>query len=100
MLRQLNQKRSDLDSVGRALLLNWARASAALHEMDAYAEEHGWVKDDGEPRGFVRAYFTALNSERLALRALGEHLCTRDPADDALAALIERGRAIREGGGK
>ena len=85
-MRQISLRQSDLDSVGRALLLNWSRAAAALHEMDDFAEEHGWL-DDGVPRPFMKVYFTALNCERLALRAFGDHL--RDTRDDGSAAILE-----------
>jgi hypothetical protein len=48
-------------------LLNWARAAAALKLMDAYAQEHGWLKPDGEPRGFARGMaaprFSEIGSE-------------------------------------
>lgn len=93
MLRQLNQKRADLDSVGRALLTNWARAAAALHLMDEYAEQNGWLDAEGQPRGFARMYVSMLNAERLALRALGDQL--RDRGDhDPLDALEATGREI------
>jgi hypothetical protein len=56
LLRQIGLRESDLESVGRALLTNWARAAAALRLMDAYGQEHGWLKPDGEPRGFAKLY--------------------------------------------
>jgi len=83
LLRQLGLRQGDLGSVGRALLLNWSRAAGALHLMDAYAEREGWLDGDGNPRGFARLYVSMLNTERLALKALSEHLRTReaDPFD-------------------
>lgn len=85
LLRQLGIRQSDLASVGRALVLNWSRAAAALALMDDYAARHGWLDADGEPRGFARLYVSLLNAERLALRALADHL--RDASDDPFERL-------------
>jgi hypothetical protein len=74
LLRQIGLRQQDLESLGRALLQNWARAAAALALMDGYAEREGWLDEHGHPRGFARLYVSLLNSERLALRALGDHL--------------------------
>jgi hypothetical protein len=74
LLRQIGLRQRDLESVGQALLLNWSRAAGALSLMDAYAAEHGWLDEVGAPRGFAKLYVSMLNSERLALRALAEHL--------------------------
>ncbi len=89
LLRQIGLRQSDLTSVGRALLLNWARAAAALSVLDAHAAEHGWLKSDGEPRGFARLYVSMLNSERLALRSLEEHIRQRPPRDTIEEILAE-----------
>jgi hypothetical protein len=77
LLRQIGLRQDDLESLGRALLHNWARAAAALGLMDDYAAAHGWLDEHGAPRPFTKLYVTVLNSERLALRALGEHLRVR-----------------------
>jgi hypothetical protein len=89
ILRQIGLRQSDLSSVGRALLLNWSRAAAALSQLDAYAAEHGWLKPDGEPRGFAKLYVAVLNSERLALRSLEEHIRQRPRGDTIEAVLAE-----------
>jgi hypothetical protein len=102
LLRQIGLRQSDLESVGQALLLNWSRAAAALHQMDDYAAREGWLDRDGQPRGFARLYVSMLNAERLALKALADHLRARDPGLSGVEALILEGRAIRErvnGGG-
>jgi hypothetical protein len=65
VLRQIGLRQDDLDSLGRPLLQNWAR-SAALHLMDKYAEEHGWLDEHGHD--------AMLNSEGLALAKLGDYL--------------------------
>jgi hypothetical protein len=84
ILRQIGLRARDLDSLGRALLANWARAAAALALMDAYAAEHGWLDNEGNPRGFARLYVSMLNAERLALTKLEGHLRSRatDPEED------------------
>jgi hypothetical protein len=74
LLRRIGLLQRDLDSLGRAYLANRARAAAALHLMDEHAQEHGWLKPDGEPRGFARLYVAMLNSERLALGKPHDHL--------------------------
>jgi|SRR5581483_9969989 len=96
LLRQIGLRQDDLESVGRALLVNWSRAAAALHLMDEYAERKGWLDEDGSPRGFARLYVSMLNAERLALKALGDHLRARDPHLAGLDALILEGKSIRE----
>jgi hypothetical protein len=78
LLRQVGLRQQDLESVGRALLSNWARAAAALHLLDEFADREGWLDPDGNPRGFGRLYISLLNAERLALRALGDHLRAAD----------------------
>jgi hypothetical protein len=80
LLRQIGLRQADLESVGRALLQNWARAAAALTLMDEYAAHVGWLDDEGEPRGFTRLYVSMLNAERLALGKLGDHI-RADPRD-------------------
>ncbi len=90
LLRQNGLRKSDLDALGRALLTNWSRAAAALALMDAYASEHGWLDEKGEPRGFARLYVSMLNAERLAIGKLETHLRARstDP-QVALTTWIE-----------
>ena len=77
LLRQIGLRASDLDSLGRALLTNWARAASALALMDSYAAEHGWLDAKGNPRGFARLYVSMLNAERLAIGKLEAHLRAR-----------------------
>jgi hypothetical protein len=88
-------RQSDLESVGRALLANWARAAAALSLLDDYAAREGWLEENGSPRGFSRLYVSLLNAERLALGKLGEHL--RADARDPFAALAAHLRDKRDG---
>lgn len=87
LLRQIGMRQQDMESLGRALLQNWARAAAALGLMDDYAAQHGWLDGDGNPHGFARLYVSLLNAERLALRALSDHL--RSINDDPFQRLSE-----------
>jgi hypothetical protein len=90
LLRQIGLRQGDLNSIGRALLTNWARSAAALQLMDAFAQEHGWLKPDGEPRGFARLYVSMLNAERLALTKLEEHIRARG-GEPSMVMLMQQG---------
>jgi hypothetical protein len=75
-------------------LANWSRTSAALRLLDEHAAAHGWFTDEGELRGFARFYTSLLNSERLALRALADHVrATSRDAAAALRAYVETNHA-------
>jgi hypothetical protein len=94
-LRQIGMRERDLESVGRALLHNWARAAAALYLMDEYAARAGWLDEAGNPRGFARLYVSMLNSERLALVRLGDYLRQRDDGDFDLSSRLAALRSAR-----
>jgi hypothetical protein len=85
LLRQIGLRQRELESVGQALLGNWARAAAVLHLLDEYAASAGWLDEAGDPRGFTRLYVSMLNAERLALGKLADHL--RADERDPFAAL-------------
>jgi hypothetical protein len=89
LLRQTGLRVSDLTPVGRAQLVNWSRAAAALHVLDAYAAEHGWLTDEGEPRGFTRFYVSLMNAERHALKVLQPQLRARGDGDPLGSILDE-----------
>lgn len=95
LLRQAGLRASDMDGIGLALLDGWARAQSKVELMDSWTAEHGWLDDAGNPPGFTPVYFAALNSARLALGKLAEHLKVR-PGTDGVQALILEGRLIRE----
>jgi hypothetical protein len=94
-LRQNGLRAGDLDGIGRGLLDNWARAQAKVELLDAYFERHGFLDARGKPRGGVQVYFTALNSARLALARLDEHLGRRVEVSGPLALLEAEGRRLR-----
>jgi hypothetical protein len=77
LLRQIGLRASDLDGIALGYLDTWARAQAKVELMDAWSNEHGWLTEDGHPPGFVAVYFAAINSSRLALSKLEDHLRAR-----------------------
>jgi hypothetical protein len=93
LLRQIGLASSDLDGVGRALLDNWARAQAKVELCDRHFQQHGFLDAKGEPKAPSKIYFTAVNSARLALTRLREHLQATDTSP--LPALGDEGRRVR-----
>jgi hypothetical protein len=89
-LRQTGLRASDLEGLGLALLDNWARAQAKVVLLDAHFAEVGFLDETGEPVPATKLYFTALNSARLALVRLNEHLKARAPGEESLADYIAR----------
>jgi hypothetical protein len=87
-LRQMGLRASDLEGLGLALLDNWARAQAKVVLLDAYFDRAGFLDEEGEPVPATRIYFTALNTARLALVRLDDHLKARDPGGQSLADVI------------
>lgn len=77
LLRQIGLRMSDLDGIALGYLDAWARAQSKVELMDAWSAEHGWLDIEGKPPGFVAVYFAAINSGRLALGKLEEHLRAR-----------------------
>jgi hypothetical protein len=87
-LRQTGLRASDLEGLGLALLDNWARAQAKVVLLDAYFDRAGFLDAEGEPVPATRIYFTALNTARLALVRLNEHLKARAPDEPSLADVL------------
>lgn len=81
VLRQLGLRQSDLDALALGLLDNYARAQSKIELYDAWAHEHGYLTVDGKSPPWVREYFAALNTARLALRALHRGAQTRRGLD-------------------
>jgi hypothetical protein len=80
---------SDIDGIGLCLLDNWSRAQGKVSLMDLFFEEHGFLDEQGEPRGAVRVYFAAVNSARLAATRLSEHLRSRGVKGETLEDYLE-----------
>jgi hypothetical protein len=98
LLRQIGLRASDLDGVGLALLDNWARAQAKVELLDQHFARVGLLDDEGEPIGATKLYFTALNSARLAVARLAEHLKVRGAGDPSMVVVLQ-GKATRVDGG-
>ena len=95
LLRQAGLKVADLDGLGLAYLEAWARAQAKVELLDRWADEHGFLDKDGNLPPWHTFYLAALNSARLSLAKLEDHL--REVAGpDPLAALEATGRRIIE----
>ncbi len=82
-------KVSDLDAIGMARLDNWTRAQSKAELLDRYFAQRGFLDEGGIPQPATAIYFTALNSARLALTKLEEHLrsTVRPPGADLDAYL-------------
>ncbi len=93
LLRQIGLSSSDLDGIGKALLDNWARAQAKVDLLDRHFESVGFLDAKGEPVGATKIYFVAVNSARLALSRLREHLHAEEHSP--LPALEGEGRRLR-----
>jgi hypothetical protein len=50
ILRQLRLRAGDLDPIGRGYLDQYVRLQSKLELIDRYVEEHGLLRDDGEPQ--------------------------------------------------
>jgi hypothetical protein len=93
VLRQIRLRASDLDPVGKAYLEHYVRLTAKIELIDRYVDEHGLLRDDGEPQPAMRLYVSLHNSARLALQRLEQHLAERGvDVASALAAIRQEQR--------
>lgn len=76
-LRQTGLRIGDLDGVALALIDNWSRAQGKVTILDDFYSENGLVSE-GEVDPSLRVYFTGINSARMALGKLAEHLTSLD----------------------
>jgi hypothetical protein len=89
LLRQIGLRAGDLDGVALGLLDNWARAQAKVELLDLWFAEHGLIDEQGEPRAPTKIYFVAINSARLALVRLADHLKTRGATDPSMIVVLQ-----------
>jgi hypothetical protein len=86
LLRRLALSPRQLGPIGRGYLDSYVRLTAKIELADAYIEEHGLIRADGEPQPVLRLYVSLQNAARLALARLEHHLRVSAP-DDPRAAL-------------
>jgi hypothetical protein len=63
----------DLDGIALGYLDGWARAWSKVTLLDEHFAEHGLIAPGGTD-SVLRVYFTAVNTSRLQLQRLSEHL--------------------------
>jgi hypothetical protein len=92
LLDRLGLRQRDLDPIGLAYLDHYATLRARLDAIDAYLDEHGLIRPDGEPQPVLRLYAALTNSARLGLAKLEGHLRERkvDPNEELRRYLAER----------
>jgi hypothetical protein len=94
VLRQLGLSASDLDPVARGYLTLYTKCSAKIDLCDQWIDEHGLLAESGEMQPLMKSYVSLVNSARLSLSRLEEHLRERGAADP-LDALQAEGRLVR-----
>jgi hypothetical protein len=92
LLRQIGLRAGDLDGLGLAYVDTWARAQSKVELYDEWAGEHGFLNERGESPPWIREYFAALNSARLALAKLEDHLRQRGGSPSIVAVLQQTAR--------
>jgi hypothetical protein len=104
LLRQLDLRQQDLDGIGRALLNDWAKAAAIVELYFDWADEHGWLDEDGTPPAFTATFLASVNTSQLTLMRLAEHLKARGKGESsmvlALQAQARAGQVVPIGKGK
>jgi hypothetical protein len=96
LLRQIGLRLRDLDAIALGYLDLWARAQSKVEIYDRWAAEHGYLDEAGASPPWVREYFAAINSARLALAKLADHLKARE-GSTRLQAWLEGELADEEG---
>lgn len=90
ILRQIGTRRADLDPAARGYLDLLARLLAKIEIADEFIEREGMIQPDGEVQPVLRLYVSLVNSARLTLGRLEEHLRKRSrPLGAALADYLE-----------
>jgi len=75
-----------LDPITVELVRLYAAARAPVENFNRWAAENGYLTPGGKPHPFLKVYFTAINSARLALRDLRDHL--RDSGEQRAASVV------------
>jgi hypothetical protein len=70
ILKPLHLRQRDLEPVDRWTLSQWAEIEARIALMDEWADENGWLDEEGRPPSFSATYYAARNSATRLLTKL------------------------------
>lgn len=83
----MNLRIGDLDGIAAGYLDGWARAWAKVTLLDEHFAQNGLIAPGGTD-ATLRVYFTAVNTSRLQLQRLSDHLARYAPAGEDLDTYI------------
>jgi len=89
LMRQMNLRIGDLDGISLALVDGWARSHAVVTILTEHYTRNGLFRADGDVDPSLRTFFTGINSSRLQLQRLAEHMAKVGGQGDALADYID-----------
>jgi hypothetical protein len=98
LMRQMNLRIGDLDGIALGLLDGWARAHAVVTILTDHYQANGLFLPSGEVDPSLRTFFTGINSTRLQLQRLADHLARVGGHEDALAGYIDAEYGPGDGG--
>jgi hypothetical protein len=90
LMRQMNMKIGDLDGIALALVDGWARSFAVVAILTEHYAQNGLFRADGEVDPSLRTFFTGINSSRLQLQRLAEHLAKVGGQGETLEDYIDQ----------
>lgn len=93
-LRRSGLRLRDLDPVARGLVDLYSRSLAKTQTLDAFFEENGILDEKGRPRPPAQIYFTSINTTRLCLCRLEEHLRKTGIEPSMVASLQAEARRL------
>jgi hypothetical protein len=93
LLRRFRIRASDLDPISRGYLDLLSRTLAKIELADAWIEQHGMLREGGEPAPVMKLYVSLVNSASRTLSRLEGHIAKAEP--DGLAVLEAEGRRLR-----
>lgn len=88
-LRRNGLLASALDGPTLAHLNRWARMEAMADLAQRYLDEHGLIREDGEPQPVLRYLVAVENGGRLAMKALEEALRMRKVEGQSLEEYLQ-----------
>jgi hypothetical protein len=90
--RQLGLRLRELDPIARGYFEQYVRCIAKVQAIDEHIAEHGLLDGEGRPAPAMALYTTLINSSRLSLARLEDHLRERrsEHGSDLRAYLAEQ----------